>query len=184
MPTHAPLARPLLVLMSGAPGSGKTTLARLLSQKMGLYHLERDSLKLGIEFTSHSSPANRSKTVVPIYFELVANMLALRISIIADGSHYAGKTEKDLQRFGAVATVVNIHCHAANHHERFLRRVAAEAHEQPGWLPEHLPDITAIYQQTREPLAHGYETLEVDTTTEEYEPSLAVIVAWIMARAR
>ena len=34
--------KPLAVVVSGAPGSGKTTLARDLSQEIGLPHLNKD----------------------------------------------------------------------------------------------------------------------------------------------
>ena len=36
--------RPLAVVVGGAPGSGKTTLARQLSEAMGLPHLNKDLL--------------------------------------------------------------------------------------------------------------------------------------------
>ena len=173
-----PLSQPLLVLISGAPGSGKTTLAKLLAERTGLYHVERDNLKLGIEFTSRSDPKDRNKTVVPIYLELLFQLLKLRVSIIADASHYQGKSEADLQRYGNIATVVNIHCRAANHHERAQKRDTIRVSAQPEWLSEYTPKYTAAAPQTINPIAHGYTVLEVDTS-EGYKPTIDVITDWL-----
>ena len=176
-----PLTRPLLVFVSGAPGTGKTTLAKELANRMGLYHVERDTLKLGIEFTSHTDPKDRLHTVIPIYFKLLAELLKLRVSIIADGSQYIGESEPFLAPFKDLATVLDIHCQATNWHERVLDRQAREKPLQPKWEKEFYRDLQDLYTRTHKPLAHGYEVLEVDTT-EEYQPNLAAIEAWISAR--
>lgn len=178
MNDRPPLSRPLLVLISGAPGAGKTTLAKQLAKHMGLYHVERDALKLGIEYTSRTAPKDRKHTVVPIYFELIFQLLKLRVSTIADGSHYKGESEADLKPYGEVAQVFNIHCKAHNHHERFNQRQSAEAEHQPKWLTPHMVDTNSVYARTSEPLEHGYQTLEVDTS-DGYDPSIETIIAWI-----
>jgi predicted kinase len=177
MEKRTPLALPLLVLVSGTPGSGKTTLAKLLAQKMGLYHVERDTLKFGIEFTARTDPKDRKKTVVPIYWEVIYQLLTLRISCIADGSHYKGETEKDLERLGKVATVLNLHCQAAGHHERLLKREAARGNV-PAWEKGYTPDFERMYKLTNKPLEHGYQTLIIDTT-DGYQPSIERVATWI-----
>lgn len=169
---------PVLLLVSGAPGSGKTTLAELLSQRIGLYHVERDKLKFGIEFGKGYSPLERKNTVVPTYFKAVTALLELGISCIADGAHFRGKTEDDLTSFRNKATVLNIHCNTTDSTDRARRRDEERDKTHPDWAEKYEPDYKAMYSETANPVEHGYELLEVDCTN-GYEPNLEEIIKWV-----
>lgn len=54
--------RPLLIIVSGAPGTGKTTLARRLSERLSMFLLTRDDLKetLGDSLPSSSVSGSRA----------------------------------------------------------------------------------------------------------------------------
>src|SRR4051812_33774887 len=81
--------RPLLVIVSGKPGSGKTTLARRLADPdaFGLPLLHRDAIKAGL-VASHGveTPAARA-VIVPrsfdLFFQTIELWLRASVSLIA-----------------------------------------------------------------------------------------------------
>lgn len=180
MKNHQSLQQPLLVLISGAPGSGKTTLATKLAQKTGLFHVQRDKLKLGIEFTSRTSPHDRKNTVIPVYFGLISALIDLGVSCIADGTHFHDATEHDLEQFVGRCTMINVHCYAEGHFDRaYAREQKAEIKsEKPDWLPEYKPRFEDMKGLAVDPVNHGLPVLEVDCTA-EYKPDLQAIVDWV-----
>lgn len=178
MDAETRIRKPTLLLVSGAPGSGKTTLAKLLSQKMGLYHIERDRLKFGVEFGKKTSPQERVNTVVPVYFKILATIIDLGVSCIADGAHFRGKTEKDLTYFRSRAIVLNIHCRTTDAIKRAKERDQERDETNPDWSVDYKPDYEVIYKDTAHPVNHGYSILEVDCT-KDYQPNLDSIVQWV-----
>ncbi len=175
--TESEQISPLLLLISGAPGSGKTTLASELSARMGLYHVERDKLKHGIEFILDTPPEDRIRTVVPVYFRAITSLLELNISCIADGAHFRGRSEDDLKELGSGAVTLNIHCRSQNARQRAESRDIAR-----GGLDEaYRPDYDRIFDESLELVEHGFPTLEVDSN-DGYDPSLDVIVGWVRER--
>ena len=56
------LLRPLAVVVSGAPGSGKTTQARQLSEAMGLPHLNKDLVCSSLHRADLESPVANKRT--------------------------------------------------------------------------------------------------------------------------
>lgn len=164
--------------MSGSPGTGKTTLAIQLSQKLGLFHVERDKLKYGIEFMLRSAPTEREQTVIPTYFKLIQTLLELNVSCIADGTHFAGLTEQDIADFKNHAHVLNVHCNAEQSVQRAKARDIEIRKTTPDWLAKFTPDYEAVLPRTSKPLDHGYKLLEVDCNN-GYSPSLDTIVAWV-----
>lgn len=55
--------RPLLVVISGAPGSGKTIMARVLSERLHLPVVNRDLIKTGLHVTARSEYPKRDPPV-------------------------------------------------------------------------------------------------------------------------
>src|SRR5688500_7528188 len=87
MPTSP---RPLLVLVSGKPGAGKSTLARRLSESdaLGLHVLSRDAIKVGLVETQGAETDEIRNVIVPrsfdLFFETIELWLRAGVSLIAE----------------------------------------------------------------------------------------------------
>lgn len=166
--------KPLLVIVSGAPGSGKTTFASKLAAYMRLLHIERDRAFDAMRFTFEPETFSREKDGIPLFYELIASILKAQASIVVDATLYKGKSESDIIPLQQHAQIINVHCRATNEHQRFYEREVAKAGKTPDWLPAHMSKLDEIYDLVRDPLDLGCPIIEVDTT-DIYNPSISII---------
>lgn len=175
------MRQPLVVLVSGAPGSGKTTLAHTISRHLRLPHVPRDEILRSLEMTQGGPIIDKGGYGIGTYYTLLSRMLELGMSFVTDGTIYKGISEKDIATFLiSRATVVNIHARATDEHERFLRRELQRENEgwSSDWVHTHLGHLEEIYSQTAEPLDLNVPLIEVDATG-EYNPHIHEIIAEI-----
>ena len=129
MITDRPADVPLLVLVSGPPGAGKSTLAQALSQRLGLMLISMDLLKAGIAFTMASEPgelrhwyavggATPSVAAIggpaglrsfPAADELIEVALHHGVSLVVEKAWQRRFDEARFRRFLPMAKVVQIH---------------------------------------------------------------------------
>jgi predicted kinase len=104
-----------LVLVSGAPGTGKTTLARKISADLGMALLTKDTIKealgeaLGAESVEQSQDLGRAS--VSVLYALAREQLAFDVPVIVESAFHqalAGEVEPLVARVSAVL----VHCHA------------------------------------------------------------------------
>ena len=108
------MPRPLLVLISGHPGSGKTTLGRALGDAMQLPHLNRDLLRAGME------PVDMPRAW-RVFLDTIRLWLANDISVVADQTLYTGMVD-DLRSLRDHGDVVNVHCRCPHAYERWVEK--------------------------------------------------------------
>jgi predicted kinase len=169
---------PLLILVSGAPGAGKSTLARKLADRMRLQHVERDAFCESIARTMGET-IDRSLEAVPLYYECLQYLLEQGVSLVTDGTLYRNKSEQEVRsHLLSFAYVINVHCHAKDEHKRFYEREVERAGGEPDWLPKRKDYLENIYQHTVDPLDLGCPVIKVDSTA-EYIPALDEIIAQI-----
>lgn len=165
------MRKPLVILVSGAPGSGKTTLAHNLAQYMRLPHIPRDEILRGLEMTN-GGDIDKGGMGIEAYYRLLAHMCEAGVSLVTDGTLYAGISEEDIKSILVPSTtVVNVHVRARNEHDRFILREKQREGWSSEWVDTHIRRLDSIYHQTVDPLDLGVPVLEVDAT-DGYEPSI------------
>lgn len=187
--TTTPTALPLLILVSGAPGTGKTTLAQYLSRALSLPLLSRDTIREIMIDAFNILSWEQSKSIsVPayrIYYGVIAQLLEVGVSLIADCNFHRGVSENDLRPLTAQARAVLIHCKTTHEisTQRFTERSRQPDRRYASMDAERLAQIESGEFEVRwwaydEPMQLDVPTLVVDTSV-SYAPDTDTIVGFI-----
>jgi predicted ABC-type ATPase len=163
------MPRPLLVLISGHPGSGKTTLGRVLSDAMHLPHINRDRIRAGWQHT-HDRAIDDPRHAWEVFAQAIELYAANGISLVVDQTLYTGMEPEITERFVPIASVVNVHCRCPHAYERWVEKV--RVHE--GWEEVNERVLRETHKFT-DPLALGVPLLEVETS-DGYDPPLDELI--------
>ena len=115
-PTQPPDGRtlPLLVIVNGAPASGKTTLARRLANALRLPLLERDGLKEvladHLEVADLAQSEALTRAAVGVFYTLAAELLRAKVGMVLDQAYRRGQAEDQLRPLLAACQAVMVHC--------------------------------------------------------------------------
>jgi predicted kinase len=95
----------LLVLVSGAPGSGKTTLGARLATRLRIQHIDRDLVANGLRLTVKlGGPAKLAQRAPAATWGVLEYLTAAGASVVFSGTMYRGEMEQSVRRLCDFAT--------------------------------------------------------------------------------
>ena len=190
---HPPLR--LTVVLGGAPGSGKTTLARRLGPALALPVLAKDDFKESL-FATLGAPDRAAsvalgRAAMHLLYGAGARVLEAGGGVILESAFYRGLAEPDLAPLLRLAPAVQIHLQGDP--ETVARRYAERAsrgERHPGHFDALLaPDVRRrLLADAFQPLDLDAPLLRVDTTGPAaagagYEPHFDAILDFIRRAA-
>ena len=124
-PLPPPVDKPCMAVLSGLPGSGKTTFARNLAARVPLAILEGDALRKAL-FTQPSYSANESRRLFGAIHQLAYELLLDGISVLVDATNLRESNRTELyglaERAGARLFLVCVEAPPEVIRERLGRR--------------------------------------------------------------
>lgn len=144
--------RPVLLILGGLPGTGKTTLARAWARSRGAAHVRVDTIEAALQRAGAEQIGPQGYVAA---YALAADQLALGLDVVADSVNPLPVTRQAWREVasaaGALVLEVELTCAAPEHRERVENRTAdIEGHQLPDWAavqggdyaPWPQPDLT------------------------------------------
>jgi len=179
--------KPLLVIVTGSPASGKTTLAHILAEKINCPLLSRDEIKEGYINTLSLAHSQLDKStdlhVYDTFFEAIDLLISKRISVIAEAAFQDKLWKPKLLNLSDGTEIKIIICKTnpdlikSRFTNRFSNNPDREKYhgdQSISMLAEQFNSLTENYK----PINIDAPTLEVDST-ENYNPDIEAIVNFI-----
>lgn len=183
------VCKPMCVIVTGRPGSGKTTFSRQLARQLWLPVLSRDELKEGYVNTHgvrHDQlPADSNRLVFDLFLDLACQCLAGKVSVMIEAAFQHKLWAQMMPRIQELATPLFVICEidAMSSARRHLQRGL----DDPRREFFHGDQRVAAFRETGQFLPPGeYQAPDFDvptlrvSTEGEYSPSIDAIAEWVV----
>lgn len=179
MSPHTPAAQ--LAIVGGRPGSGKTTLAAQLAERLHRPLIARDALNSAMRESYSLAGLQPTKeevatTTYAVFFDTIQFLLARRVSLIAEAAFQHRLWYPRLQSLLEVADLRIIHCVADD--AVVAERIALRRNQKTEGEPK-TPTIVKLTDF--EPVDLEVPTMLLDTN-EGYTPPIESVLAFLRSR--
>ncbi|MEV6866120.1 AAA family ATPase [Streptosporangium subroseum] len=177
---------PTLAVVSGPPGTGKTTLAHELAHHLGCPAIIRDEIKQGMALSTPGfTPGPQDPLNLPTlaaFFNVLEVLLRAGVTVVAEAAFQDRLWRPGLEPLADLAHIRVIRCTvpAAIAHARIAQRAAHSKH-RAAHADQDLLEAIAAGQHSLEsfvPISLDVPTLTVDTAN-GYSPDIQRIVAFL-----
>lgn len=152
------------VVVSGAPGTGKSTVAELLADQFRLPLLSLDTIKEALGDTLGLGDEAWSTRVGDAAAEVLFRLARSFPGVIAEGWWRGARRDRAIQEFGGW---IEVFCHCEPHvaEERMRARIGSGRHpiHRDVMNPAVVEDVGAVVNSVT-PLSIGSALIDVDTT--------------------
>jgi predicted kinase len=160
---------PIVIVVAGIPGSGKTTHARELAPALGMPLVSKDVIKealLDVLGTGSAEwAATLGRAAHRTMYAQVRDLVAGVGGVILEAHFARGVAEEELLALGAPLVQVYCRCPVEVAWTRYRER-SLDPQRHPGHLSEHQDDLATAHwrESSPQPLALAAPLLEVDTS--------------------
>jgi predicted kinase len=181
-----PMNSPTLAVVSGGPGTGKTTLAHALAHELGCPAIVRDEIKQGMVM---STPGYQSGGEDPLnyptldaFFGVLKVLLHAGVTVVAEAAFQDRLWRPNLEPLADLSQIRVIRCTAPATiaHDRIIQRAEGNAHRAAHGDHDLLKAIAAGEHRLESFVAISLNvpTLTVDTSN-DYAPGIQDIAAFV-----
>lgn len=182
--------KPLLLVVTGTPASGKTTLAHMLAGKINCPLISRDELKEGLVNTLNLAHTQLEKSVdmhvYDTFFETINLLISKQISIIAEAAFQHKLWKPKLLELSGRADIKIIICSCSidlvknRFANRLLHNADRERYHGDQSVAASKEQVDALIENYQ-PIQMNVPTLQVDTS-DNYNPGIDAIISFIKGK--